>query len=506
MSRMYWSVLLACAALAALFSLRQAEPLPSPPPLSGQSVRVLLSSGPGLYLFDSLEVIPLYERAQVRGGPSPQSLRPVFSSLGDGPIRFTVENGQIQASVLGQSYDLGAFAEVSPSPQAQPGTRFLIGAKNRPGFFPEYPGSLHLSLREGRLLVVNQLDMQEYLRRVLPSEMPLTFPLEALKAQAVAARTYAYGRMSAPPERNYWKSFGADLDDSTSEQVYNAQPPQPLTDQAVAETLGQVLTYRGEAIEAYYFSTSPGSTASIEEVWPDRDRVAYLRARTQANPLTVNITSEAQALGFFKNWSPEGFYDGESSLFRWRLTLGREELEAILSKTLPALRRASPQFVRTVEGRYAPERPEFELGTLEGLKVLRRTPGGYITELEISTSRGRYWVGRESNIRSLIRPDRRFTGGPDILLERFNGASSPNFPALPSAAFAWEEERAAGSLQRLTFWGGGYGHGVGMSQYGASGLARVGKSHREILEHFYPGTTLTVLKGGAFGYRPSTFR
>jgi stage II sporulation protein D len=496
MIRMYLSVLLGSAALlVALFSLRQAEPVPSPSPapLSGQSIRVLLSSGPGQYLFDSLEVIPLYERAQVRGGSGPQSLRLAFSSLGDGPIRFTVEDGRIRASVLGQSHDLGTFVELSSDPEAQTGTRFLIGAKNRAGFFPEYPGLLRLSLREGRLTVVNQLDLQEYLRRVLPGEMPPTFPLEALKAQAVAARTYAYGRMSAPLERNYWKSFGADVDDSTSEQVYNAQAPQPTTDQAVAQTLGQVLTYRGEPVQTFYFSTSPGSTASIEEVWPDRDRVAYLRAIAQANPLPVNITSEAQALGFFKNWSPEGFYDGESSLFRWRVSLSREELEAILSKTLPALRRASPQFVRTVEGSYTPDRPEFELGTLKGLKVLRRTAGGYITELEISTSRGRYWVGRESNIRGLIRPDRRYTGGPDILLERFNGLLSPNFPALPSAAFAWEEERDAGSLRRLTLWGGGYGHGVGMSQYGANGLAKAGKSHREILEHFYPGTSLSVL-------------
>jgi stage II sporulation protein D len=485
MSRMYLGVLLGCAALLLAPFSRQAEPVSSPP--SGQTIRVLLSSGSGLYLFDALEVIPLYERAQVRGGSSPQSLRPLFSSLGDGPIRFTVREGQIRASLLGRDYDLGSFVELF-------GARFLIGAKNRADFFPEYPGLLRLSLREGRILLVNELDLQEYLRRVLPGEMPSTFALEALKAQAVAARTYAYGRMSAPPERNYWKSFGADVDDSTNEQLYNAQPPRPLTDRAVAQTWGEVLTYRGEPIQSYYFSTSPGSTASIEEVWPERGRVAYLRARTQADPPAVAIGGEAQALAFFKNWSPEGFYDAESSLFRWRVTLSREELEAILSKTLPALRRASPQFVRTVEGRYAPERPEFELGSLEGLRVLRRTAGGYITELEVKTSTGRYWIGRESNIRALIRPDRRYTGGPDILLERANGLLSPNFPALPSAAFAWEEERDAGALRRLIFWGGGYGHGVGMSQYGANGLAKAGKGYREILEHFYPGTSLSVLK------------
>ncbi|WP_027892759.1 SpoIID/LytB domain-containing protein [Calidithermus chliarophilus] len=495
---MYLTALLSSAALLlALFALRQGEPAPPPLPSSGQNIRVLLSAKPGQYLFESLEVTPLYARAQVRGGPDPQRLQPAFSSLGDGPLRFTAQEGRIRVSVLGKAYDLGPFAEVAADPEAPGAPRFLIGGKQRGDFYPEYPGRLLLGVREGRLSVVNVLDLQEYLRRVLPSEMPPNFPLEALKAQAVAARTYAYSRMTAPPERNYWKSLGADVDDSTNEQVYNGQPPQPSTDQAVAETLGQVLTYRGALVQAFYFSTSPGSTASIEEVWPDRERLAYLRARTQTNPVTVNISSERQALEFFRNWAPEGFYDGESSLFRWRVSLSRSELEAVLARTLPALRRASPEFVRTVEGRYTPDRPEFELGTLQGLKVLKRTRGGFITELEVRTSTGRYWVGRESNVRNLIRPDKRYTGGPDVMLERFNGVLSPNFPALPSAAFAWEEEREGNNLQRLTFWGGGYGHGVGMSQYGALGLAKAGKTHREILEHFYPGTALTVLSPGS---------
>ncbi|WP_297563988.1 hypothetical protein [Meiothermus sp.] len=100
-------------------------------------------------------------------------------------------------------------------------------------------------------------------------------------------------------------------------------------------------------------------------------------------------------------------------------------------------------------------------------------------------------------MRNLIRPDKRYTGDPDVMLERFNGVLSPNFPVLPSAAFAWEEEREGNNLQRLTFWGGGYVYGVDMSQYSALGLAKAGKAHREILEHFYSGAALTVLSPGS---------
>jgi stage II sporulation protein D len=117
-----------------------------------------------------------------------------------------------------------------------------------------------------------------------------------------------------------------------------------------------------------------------------------------------------------------------------------------------------------------------------------------VTELEILTSTGRYVVQRESNIRNLLRPNKTFTGGSDVVLERWQGEPRLNFPALPSAAFALQEERdASGTLLRLTFWGGGFGHGVGMSQFGANGLGKLGRSYIQILQHFYQGTEIATL-------------
>jgi stage II sporulation protein D len=80
------------------------------------------------------------------------------------------------------------------------------------------------------------------------------------------------------------------------------------------------------------------------------------------------------------------------------------------------------------------------------------------------------------------------------VLERGNGRTTPNFSSLPSAAFSWEEERdAAGNLSRVTFYGGGFGHGVGMSQFGADGMGKLGFTSDQILAHFYPGTELKTL-------------
>ncbi len=482
--------------VALLFtSLNQNNP-PQPAPLSGQSIRVLLSYRLGAdsfdaqYLFPSLSLVPLGGSVQVSSGPGRENLRPIVTVFADKPLTFNLRNGSPVATFEGLTFALGNVVNLKPADPAIP-VQYRLLSTTRQNLLPEYPGELWLEVRSNSLLVVNQVDYQDYLKRVLPSEMPIHFHPEALKAQAVAARTYAFSRQQS---NSFWKQFGADVDDSVSEQVYNNTRTHLATDVAVDATLNQILTFQSMPIQTFYFSTSPGSTASIEEVWTDRPAVPYLKARTQTNPITVSIDSEADAMAFFQNWNPEGFFDAESPLWRWKISLSRGELEALLSRTLPERARLAPQFVQTPEGPLSPDAPGFTLGTLQKIAVLKRTRGGYVTELEILTSTGRYVVQRESNIRNLLRPNKTFTGGSDVVLERWQGGPRLNFPSLPSTAFALQEERdERGNLLGLTFWGGGFGHGVGMSQYGALGLARRGYGYRAILEHFYPGTTLTTL-------------
>jgi stage II sporulation protein D len=500
MTRMKLAFLMVPALGAALLfgTLNPKQNLPRPAP-SGQSIRVLLSYEPGAtsfeekYLFPTLRLLPLGGSVQVSSGPDRESLRPVVTVFADKPLTFTPQNNRLAATFEGLNFALDRVVQLRPADPSAP-VQYRLPSTARPGPAPEYPGELWLELRSSGLLVVNQVDYQDYLKGVLPSEMPPHFHPEALKAQAVAARTYALVRQQAD---TYWKQFGADVDDSSSEQVYNQTRRHPATDAAVEATRNQILTFEGRPIQSFFFSTSPGATASIEEVWMDRPPAPYLKGLSQTNPIRVSIESETEALAFFQNWNPEGFYDAPSPFWRWKLRLSREELEALLSRTLPERARRAPQFVQTPEGPLSPDAPGFELGTLQKIAVLKRTTGGYVTALEIQTSTGRYVVQRESHIRSLLRPDKAFTGRADVLLELWQGGPRLNFPSLPSAAFALQEERdERGNLLGLTFWGGGFGHGVGMSQYGALGLARRGYGYREILEHFYPGTTLTTLSTG----------
>lgn len=125
--------------------------------------------------------------------------------------------------------------------------------------------------------MVNELPLEEYLYSVVPSEMPASYPLEALKAQAICARTYAYGHMS----RAGYPRYGAHVDDSTSYQVYNNITEADSATTAVKETYGQmILTDEGTVANTYYYSTSCG-VGTTANVWKTAEAEAldYLKKR-----------------------------------------------------------------------------------------------------------------------------------------------------------------------------------------------------------------------------------
>jgi stage II sporulation protein D len=465
-------------------------------PVTGR-VRVLISAQFGnlgfsdLYLFPEVTLQAVGSSLIVRRDGTEYAQ----AALPGRPLKFTVQDGKLKLEYAGSSVDLGQKATLAPlEPKDEDTLRYKLLSTKRGQVNPEYPGLLELSVRDGKIAVVNDVSLESYLMRVVPSEMPDTFHPEALEAQAVAARTYAVSRILAPPENNKWKAWNADVDDSVAEQVYNNIPTAATTDAAVNATRGQVLLYGNDPITTNYASTTAGWSANIQEVWPDKNPVPYLISRPQTQPEQTAPQDEAGWLAFFKSRDATGFFDAASSLWRWKVTMTAQELEAIISKALPERLKALPEFTKTLEGT-APDAPNFSIGTLQGLKLVTRAAGGYVVALEVAGSNGRWQVERESQIRFLLRPTKTYSGkDTDIILERGNGKTTANFSSLPSASFSWEEERdAAGALMRVTLYGGGFGHGVGMSQFGADGMGKLGFTSDQILAHFYPGTELKTL-------------
>ncbi len=312
--------------------------------------------------------------------------------------------------------------------------------------------------------LVNVLDLENYLKGVVPNEMPVRFGLEALKAQAVAARNYVL-----MPRTRAYEEF--DVDDSVASQVYfGAGTEKELSNKAVGETEGLVALYGWDLILAQYCSTAGGYTESYENAFSDTKTKEfpsiprpYLKGRPDIYSV-VPLNREEEARIFYMAF-PDS-YDMKSPYYRWQKEFSREELEKTLSKTL--IEQSKTGFIR-------PEFTEGEiLGELKEIKVNKRGVSGKIIELEIITDKGHWCVNKELVIRRLLKKEGK---------------------ALPSANVVFENLYDTNKkLNKIMAYGGGYGHGVGMSQYGAGFMATaLHKSFDKILKRYYTGITISTV-------------
>ncbi|MDY0063800.1 MAG: SpoIID/LytB domain-containing protein [Bacilli bacterium] len=360
-------------------------------------------------------------------------------------------------------------------------------------FNPSYAGNLEVSLVSLKLLLINDVSLENYLTKVVPSEMPSSFHFEALKAQAVAARTYAYMDILNKSQDMY----GYTVDDSVKSQVYNNQSTNSTTTQAVVATAGMIMTHDDIPVQAYYYSTSSGLTASAHEVWITTgiiEPILYLIGQnlakdTSGNPVPFDPTDEASMLTFFKTIRMDT-PDTSASLHRWKLTMNASQLANTLNVNLPISYTSTPESILTLEGEnWVSKAIPSDIGTVQDVAVNLRGTSGVVIELVITTSSGTYKIINQYNIRFTIRP--RDAGSTVTKYTARNSStdytgSSTNDSVLNSGFFAIEKEG-----DNYTFYGGGNGHGVGMSQYGANGLGNAGKTYQEILTTYYSDIDLT---------------
>ena len=309
--------------------------------------------------------------------------------------------------------------------------------------------------------LVNLVELQEYLKGVVPNEMPVRFGLEALKAQAVAARNYVL-----TPRTQAYKEFN--VVDSVASQVYfGANTEEDLATRAVMETDGIVALYNHELILALYSSTAGGYTESYANAFSDPNtkifpspNKPYLVAVPDKSDFE-ELDEEENAEKFYKNRIPS--FDIESPYYRWTKEWGGKELEEVLKVTLPA--QSKTGFIHPAI------REKEDIGQLKDIKVNRRGPSGKIIELEIKTTKNCYIVSKELVIRRVFQKD---------------GVS------LPSANAVFEKELdSLGNVKKVIVYGGGFGHGVGMSQFGAGYMAtKLNQAYYNILRHYYTGINL----------------
>lgn len=282
-----------------------------------------------------------------------------------------------------------------------------------------YRGRLQLVLDKGAVTAINHVGLESYLYSVVGSEVYANWPMEALKAQAVAARSFVLYRR----ERNREPRF--DVGNSTTWQVYKGvESEAPSTVAAVNATAGQVLTYNNRVIEAVFHSSSGGHTENVEDIWSKP--LPYLRGVQD--------------------------YDQSAPVFNWSQSFSAQELAAKLTG----------------------------VGRILHIEPLQTTPFGRIRDLRVVGDRGSRVVKGDEIRRALNLRSSLFTVSSQTSSGWFDFLQ-PNRSGQPPSQF--------------TITGRGYGHGLGLSQWGAYGLASQGVDYRRILSHFYQNTNLSGLSG-----------
>lgn len=336
--------------------------------------------------------------------------------------------------------------------EPQDGSELTVNSLVRAQGTPSYGGRLEILDTENGLVLVNEIDMEAYLKKVIPSEMPSSYEKEALKAQAVCARTYAFVQSRS----NSYSEYGAQIDDSTQFQVYNNVDPDEKTAQAVQETYGKMLYYNGNPIAAYYFSTSCGTTTNAA-IWDsDPEDTPYLRCLSlQTARSRLSFASEEAFASFIKKKDFPA-YDASYPLYRWNF-------------------RTNGTIIASHVG---------GVGKITGVSVTERGPGGVAMKLLVKGSEGETTISGQNAIRSAL-------GDAALTLTLMDGKTSGGWSLLPSGFLAIEETGTdEQGVVQFRVYGGGYGHGVGMSQNSAQGMAKAGMGYEEILKYFYDGVTI----------------
>lgn len=343
-----------------------------------------------------------------------------------------------------------------------------------------YEGSMEVRKYQEGYTIVNSLLLEHYLYAVVPSEMPSSYGIEALKAQAVCARSYAYIQLM----RADLAAYGAHVNDSTSYQVYNKTAPTDAAIRAVDETAGCVVTFQGKPVETFYFSTSMGYTDTTE-VWniAETEEYPYLKQTClDLKAQQADLSNETDFLSYIKN-SFLG-YDSDVPYYRWKADGDYSGKEDMICKILADRHSISPRNVIYYESDGITECDSLpEMGRLQDISVRKRSKSGFILTLRLTFENGAADVYSEYNIRNVL------ACGINRLTCQ-DGSDRTPVTLLPSAAFAIEKNPDGTYL----FSGGGFGHGIGMSQNGANGLARAGFSCEEIINFFFDGTTVENIK------------
>lgn len=323
---------------------------------------------------------------------------------------------------------------------------------------PSYHGTLCLEDRGESLLLINEVNMEDYVAGVIPGEMPVSYGAEALKVQAVCARTFGMRALGTT-----FRDYPANLDDTVSSQVYNNQEECDESIQAALDTRGQVLQNTEGLTPTYFFSTSCGHTSDARDVWYSGEDSADDEAVSvflSDDSVELHLMQEEDFRRFINMEDGVSYFEQDLPWFRWQVFISAEDI-----------RNSAEAVCQT------------DIGELEDITVLERAESGLLKGIQLQGSLNSCTVYGEYKIRQIFSP-----ANAELMPQ--SGETVTGWTLLPSAYFYMDGVIENGICEGYLIHGGGYGHGCGMSQNGAMKMAEMGKGYAEILKYFFPDSEL----------------
>lgn len=486
---------------------KAAAVIPQPPIAQDKTVRVGLSTGgsfiqlwsrqqlvirdieqPGLALL----VKPQERISIVKASPSQKPIFGKPNAFYKGPLQIRTAAGTS-----------GAWQSVLIYPAAPVKDEFirLTSDGAHPKWGRPYRGHLEIAPLQkpfdaakykGALRAVNIVEVEEYLKGVVPWEMNPQAPLEALKAQAICARSNLLAKMGGK-----FKAYGFDVTDYDNCQGYpGAANEKPSTTLAVQQTKGQVLYYKGRIADAVYGTNSGGLTASSEDVWSGR--TPYLRGVRDFSPkLHSSLAGIVKAKMSEDDWAAycsqnlPAYAQPDTTAYRQlasRRASSRRTAQLFQESDLPEFYRWSRYVSAEDLAKSITTQGKGKIAIATEIRVLERAASGHIKRLAISgeslASSGQQPKGANPKLSTVVLQG-------DAPIRSMLSGRMGSTTALPSSTFvALPQTDESGAVAGWILKGAGWGHGVGMCQRGAQNHALAGWNYKQILQHYFTGVEI----------------
>ena len=344
---------------------------------------------------------------------------------------------------------------------------------------PIFYDKIEICKINNKYLVINNVDLEKYVESVLSSNIGGYKQEEMLKTLATMYRTMAIKHI----QENNLRNIGANVDDSSKYQVYNNLKTLDNVKNIVNETKGQILTNNNKVIKPIYFGYSAGVTSNSGEIWPDKDYYLYPASNKEyikhikdfEESIYENLNEEVNSNIFYKTKDIKSI-ENDSKWFRWSTTLEEKDILKI-NENIKEIYKKEKYFIKTLKNNNYIYEPVEDIGKIKDINVKKRGESGNVMELEIEGDKNTVLIMTDLLIKKAFYINSVLDNNNQIV---------QNVYSLPSSNFVFDKiYDNNGYLKKIVFYGGGYGHGVGLSLYGAEKMAEQGKNMEEILQKYY---------------------